>query len=397
MSQRTLPPVKFLIVDDLDENLLALGALLRRDDLEILEARSGDQALELLLVHEVALALVDVQMPGMSGFELAELMRGAERTRHIPIIFVTAGAQEERRIFRGYDAGAVDLLFKPIDPHILRHKAETFFRLYRQRQQLAEQLQLLREAERERERLNQELVATLRLNETFVAAVGHDLRNPLNAILSCAEVLMATPGDTPARQVAERLRSSGRRMARMIDDLFDLARARLGGGIPIDCQPADLSAVASKAIAELEVSNPDRPIAQHFEGDLTGVWDAARLEQVLSNLLGNAIRHGAPAAPIRLDIVRRPADIVVSVHNDGVISPEVLPELFSPFTGTQDHRQRGDGLGLGLYIVRQIVLAHGGEVRVKSNEGDGTTFRVYLPIDAGKPALTPAPPNPRPS
>ncbi|HEU4535770.1 MAG TPA: response regulator, partial [Polyangiaceae bacterium] len=169
MTDRDLPPARVLLVDDLDENLVALGALLRDAGVETLAARSGREALELLLEHEVALALVDVQMPELDGFELAELMRGSSRTRHVPIIFVTAGASEPRRVFRGYDAGAVDFLFKPVDQYILRHKVATFCELYRHRQLLARQAR--------------ELEETLRLNETFVAAVSHDLRNPLNAIL----------------------------------------------------------------------------------------------------------------------------------------------------------------------------------------------------------------------
>src|SRR5579864_1550009 len=132
--------VKCLLVDDLEENLLALSALLRRQDVEILTARSGSEALELLLVHPVALALLDVQMPEMDGFELAELMRGSERTRHIPIIFVTAGAGDQRRIFKGYESGAVDFLLKPIEPHVLKNKARVFFQLYRQQLQLADEL-----------------------------------------------------------------------------------------------------------------------------------------------------------------------------------------------------------------------------------------------------------------
>src|SRR5882757_5755232 len=132
--------VRCLLVDDVGENLLALSALLRREDVEILEARSGAEALELLLVHDVALALIDVQMPDMDGFELAELMRGSERTRQIPIIFVTAGARDRHRVFQGYETGAVDFLFKPIEPHILQSKADVFFQLYRQKQQLAREL-----------------------------------------------------------------------------------------------------------------------------------------------------------------------------------------------------------------------------------------------------------------
>jgi PAS domain S-box-containing protein len=140
--------VKFLLVDDLEENLLALEALLRREGLELLKARTGPEALELLLVHDFALALVDVQMPEMNGFELAELMRHTERTRRIPIIFLTAVATDERRRFRGYEAGAVDFLIKPLDPQALRSKAEVFYELYQQRQEVTRQRDELRTSEK---------------------------------------------------------------------------------------------------------------------------------------------------------------------------------------------------------------------------------------------------------
>ena len=142
MSNAT-QPIHFLIVDDLEENLLALEALLRRDGLSFLRARSGEQALELLLQHEVALALLDVQMPGMDGFELAELMRGNGRTQNVPIIFVTAGSADTQRRFRGYEAGAVDFIQKPIEPDILRSKANVFLELYQQRRALADSAEQL--------------------------------------------------------------------------------------------------------------------------------------------------------------------------------------------------------------------------------------------------------------
>src|ERR1700685_2857478 len=163
---RMLQRVKCLLVDDLEENLLALAALLRRDDVEVLTARSGPQALELLLVHDVALALLDVQMPKMDGFELAELMRGSERTREIPIIFVTAAARDQHRLFKGYESGAVDFLYKPIEPHIIENKAAVFFRLARQKQQLAPELQ--------------DKTGALRLHEMFMAVLGNDLCHPLS-------------------------------------------------------------------------------------------------------------------------------------------------------------------------------------------------------------------------
>ncbi len=350
-------PVKFLLVDDLEENLLVLEALLRREDLELFKARSGREALELALEHDFALALIDVQMPEMDGFELAELMRGAERTRHVPIIFVTAGIQERNRVFKGYDAGAVDFLFKPLEPQILRHKTETFFQLYRQRQELAE---------------------TLRLNEELMAVVGHDLKNPLNVVLMTTSLLAASQ-DPDVQKCAARLTSSGTRMVQIIDELFDLARARLGGGIPIERQPTDLEAVARKAVAELEATNPSRKIELVAAGNLLGEWDGGRLAQVLSNLVGNAVRHGNVTIPISVRLTGSASEVEVWVHNGGHISEDLIPRLFQPFQSGVGRRTRAEGLGLGLYIVQQIAIAHGGDVQVSSTPADGTTFRIRLP------------------
>ena len=157
-------PVYFLLVDDLEENLLSLEGLLRRYGLVLLKARSGPEALELLLEYDVALAILDVQMPEMDGYELAELMRGTERTRRAPIIFLTAGAADRQRRFRGYEAGAVDFLNKPIEPDILRSKASVFFELYQQRHQIAAQRDELKSyaaALMEADRRKDEFLATL--------------------------------------------------------------------------------------------------------------------------------------------------------------------------------------------------------------------------------------------
>ena len=151
---------RILIVDDLPENLLALDALIRQDDRKVLQARSADEALALLLQHEFALAILDVQMPGMNGFELAELMRGTERTRHIPIVFVSAAGRELNYAFRGYESGAVDFLHKPLDPQAVRSKVSVFVDLYRQRHAVKTQLDALETARRQQEVLLQELQAT---------------------------------------------------------------------------------------------------------------------------------------------------------------------------------------------------------------------------------------------
>jgi two-component system sensor histidine kinase/response regulator len=359
-------PVKCLLVDDLEENLLALAALLQRPGLEILTARSGPEALELLLVHDVALAFLDVQMPEMDGFELAELMRGSERTRQVPIIFVTAGARDRHRLFKGYESGAVDFLFKPIEPHILQNKAEVFFQLHRHKQQLARELQ--------------EKTETLRLNEMLTAVLSHDLRSPLNAVLTSAVLIQRRSTEQPVKDTADRILSSGKRMSRMIEDMLDMARARLAGGIPLKREPADLGVLIDRVISEVQAAYPEGRIEVQQAGDLNGNWDGERLAQVASNLLGNALQHGDASAAVNVKVDGTRAEaIVITVENSGTIPPDLLPQLFDPFRGAQRQAGRAEGLGLGLYIVQQIVAAHGGSVDVKSGDENRTIFAVRIP------------------
>lgn len=373
--------VKLLLVDDLEENLIALEALLQRDGLEVVTARSGEQALELLLVNDVALAFVDVCMPGMDGFELAELMRGSERTRHVPIIFVTAGPRDQHRLFKGYETGAVDFLYKPLDPNILRHKADSFIQLYRQKQQLADQFRELQASARERERLLRELTETLRLAEMFTAVLGHDLRSPLTAMTMGAELLASQTADRGVQKQARRLVTTGRRMERMVAELLDLSRARLADGIPVSRAPLDLRRVCEKVVGEQRLTNPEPGIEVQHRGDTNGVWDEDRLAQLLSNLLGNASRHGDEKRTIEVELDGTRADaVMLQVRNGGTIPSEIIPRLFDPFQVGREKRERPSGLGLGLFIVQQIAHAHGGTVKVESSEGrDTTTFVVTLP------------------
>ncbi len=357
-------PVKCLIVDDMEENLLALSALLEGGDVQLLTARSGAEALELALLHDVALAFLDVQMPEMDGFELAELLRGSERTRHIPLIFVTAGAREQTRLFKGYELGAVDFIYKPIEPLIVKNKADVFFELYRQRRQQALELQ--------------ERTETLRLNEMFSALLAHDLRNPLSAILASAQVLLKRTEDRAALETAERIITSGKRMGRLIEDMLDLARARLAGGIVVKPQPTDSRALIERVVREHQAAAPARVIECVYEGNCSGVWDPERIAQVASNLIGNALKHGKPDVPVRVLLDGEVADSVsLVVRNGGTIPPDVLTHLFDPFRGQR--AGRGEGLGLGLYIVNQIVQAHQGTVQVATERNDETSFRVHLP------------------
>ena len=358
-------PVRILLVDDLQNNLLALSALLQRDGIELLLAHSGAEALELLLAHHVALALVDVQMPGMDGFELAELMRGSERTRHVPIIFVTAGATDQRRIFKGYDAGAVDFLAKPIEAHILKSKVGVFIELEQQKMALARELA--------------EKTETLRLNEMFTAMLGHDLRGPLAAIVMSAMMLERKAPDPATHRSATRMLESGQRMSRMIVEMLDLARARLGGGIPVRRELLDLLPLVQRVVDEQRTVAPEHAIALSHEGDMQGAFDADRVAQLVANLVGNAVEHGTDArVDCALDGTATDA-VVLTVANAGRIPDAVLPQLFDPFRGRDAHKTRGDGLGLGLYIAEQIAKAHGGTVEASAAPDDRVVFRARLP------------------
>ncbi|MGE3544929.1 MAG: response regulator [Kofleriaceae bacterium] len=348
--------VKVLLVDDTPANLTALEALLRRSDIDLVSARSGAEALEHCLVQDFSLALIDVQMPEMDGFELAELMRGTERTKTVPIIFVTAGPRDQERTFKGYETGAVDFLYKPIDPQILSSKVNVFVELAQQRRQLVQALQL---------------------NEMFVGILGHDLRNPLSALVAGIELLtLRLEGDRNLEALG-RMRSSARRMQSMINELLDLTSARLGPGLGLARarQQVDLRELLSRAIDELRVVHKREFVFDGPESCIT-TGDPDRLLQLFSNLLGNAITLGSPDTPVTVRVARCEQEAVVEVHIHGQIPGELVSTLFEPFRGS---RNRSGGLGLGLFIAREIARAHGGEITLVSSDGSGTLFAVKLP------------------
>ncbi|MES2259056.1 MAG: hybrid sensor histidine kinase/response regulator [Pseudomonadota bacterium] len=358
-------PINILVVDDIQQNLVAAEALLARPGVALLTANSGAEALELLLVHEVALALIDVQMPNMDGFELAELIRGSERTRAIPLIFLTAATREPSYSFRGYEAGAVDFMFKPIDVKALVSKVNVFVEMYQQKMQLSQQLA--------------ELQRALDLNQMFTAVLGHDLRTPLSVLMNGAMLLPMMTDNPKVAVTAQRMQTSARRMAQMVDQLLDLARIR-SGGLRLRLSGADYAALC-RAIAD-EFHNPDQPLRIVLDcvGDLQGRCDGGMMSQVLSNLLGNALVHGEPDAPVRVRVDGSASDaITFSVGNRGVIAAPQLECLFEPYQQGCASRKSGAGLGLGLYTARMFIEAHGGVIVVASNPAQGTVFTVTVP------------------
>jgi signal transduction histidine kinase len=255
----------------------------------------------------------------------------------------------------------------------------------------------LRDALRERGRVEDELRACVRreqeareraeandaYKEMFLGILGHDLRNPLSTVLTTAQLMKVRDTLAPdAEKRLQRILGSGQRMERMISQLLDVTRARLADGIPVNrSEGHDLVALASKIVEELRAANPERRIDLRAEGKCPARLDADRLEQVISNLVGNAVVHGDPASPITVTVSRRGELASLSVHNFGrPIDSQLTPALFNPFKRRENGHDRPSGLGLGLYIAERIVSAHGGTIAVESTVDRGTRFEVIIPV-----------------
>jgi signal transduction histidine kinase len=373
-------PVHFLLVDDLAENLLSLEALLRRDGLVLLKASSGPEALELLLTHEVGLALLDVQMPGMDGFELAELMRGTERTRRVPIIFLTAGEADRQRRFRGYETGAVDFLHKPIEPDILRSKAEVFFELNRQQQLLEHQRDELRDAAAA-------LKEADRRKDEFLATLAHELRNPLAPIRNGLQVLRLSASDKKTDEVRDMMDRQLTHLVRLIDDLLDVSRVSQG---KIDLRRETIS-VQDVLQSAIETSRPLIESAKHvltLDVPQTPLWldaDLTRLAQVVGNLLNNAAKYTPEGGAITLSAREEGDDVAIGVSDNGSgIPADMLPKVFDLFTQVDRTMDRAQGgLGIGLALVKRLVEMHGGRITAESaGPGQGSRFTLRLPLAA---------------
>ncbi|KND56576.1 two-component hybrid sensor and regulator [Candidatus Paraburkholderia kirkii] len=290
--------IHVLIVDDIRNNITALEASLARPDLLVLKAESGPAVLELLLKHEVALAILDVNMPGMDGFELAELMRGSPRTAHVPIIFLTATAQDASRTFRGYEAGAVDFLYKPFDSRILNSKVDVFIQMERQKQQLATQLATVQQL--------------LDAHEMLMAVLGHDLRTPLSAVITSAEYLARFVPDENVANIGTRIKSSGMRMVRMVDQLLNLARLR-GGRVTLQPRAVELTTLAKNIVDEYEARVGKGRTSLLHQGDTLLQGDGDLLSQVFSNLIGNALQHGLEGSAIQVRLDGGGEDVTIAV------------------------------------------------------------------------------------
>lgn len=229
-----------------------------------------------------------------------------------------------------------------------------------------------------------------RSRQMFLAILGHDLRNPLNAVAMSASVLSETAGlDADSLGMASNISASAAAMTRMIGDLLVFAGSGLGAAMPLCPAAIDVDNLCREVVEEMRAAHPTRTLRYEPRGDLTGEWDAARLRQVVSNLLGNALHHGGNSGPVALTAAGEGSDVLLAVHNAGPpIPPDVLPTIFEPLvrgsSAESERRRRPGSLGLGLYIAREVVTAHGGAIDVKSSAEAGTIFTVSLPRRGGR-------------
>lgn len=376
---------KVLIVDDHRENIVALRGLIQSHDVEILEAVNAREALSLLTDHEFGLALLDVQMPETTGFELARLLRGVRRCRHLPVIFVTAHQQNQNVVFEGYETGAVDFLFKPLDPHVVRSKVRVFVELHQQRLQLQAHVNEL-------QRLRLEAESATYAKSQFLANMSHEIRTPLAAVMGFADLLARREYCESERlQLASSVKRNGEHLLRLIGDILDISRIE-ANRLDFEVAPFELNDVLREVQETLSIKAAGKEVELHMARLPAPAWfrsDRARVKQVMLNVVGNAIKFSERGGSVNVDISLRPGRdgselIAITVTDQGIgMSKSQADKLFQPFTQADASTQRRfGGSGLGLTISRQIAEALGGYVKlVKSAPALGSTFALGFELE----------------
>ena len=421
-------PVNILVVDDRDENLIAVEAVLSDPGYRLVRARSGREALKEVLDQDFALILLDVVMPGVDGYETATLIRERPRSRQTPIIFLTANDWGAQHVFRGYTVGAVDYLVKPVPADVLRSKVAVFVELFNRQEALrvgqeelertiadrtrelgqtnvALQAEIEERSKIEKERvqlLKREQSARLeaeranRLKDEFLATLSHELRTPLNAIVGWAHVLGQSSHDRDTVQrAAAVIRQNATSQSQLIDDILDVSRI-IGGRLVLDTELVPLHAVIDDAIESLMPAASAKTIhvTRDLDREIAVIGDRDRLQQVVWNLVSNALKFTPKGGRVQVRLTEIDGDAQIEVTDTGIgISPEFLPFVFDRFRQADSSMsRRHSGLGLGMAIVRHLVELHGGTVSVESaGENQGTTFRLLLTSHTGAAPEFPAP------
>jgi len=379
--------VNILLVDDQPANLVALEAMLQGLGQNLIQAGSGREALKWLLTHEVAVVLLDVKMPDMDGFETATLIRERDKSRHTPIIFLTAADQSQTQAVRGYAVGAVDYLVKPVVPEFVRSKVAVFVELAKKNELLRRQTQLLRESEQDardvaeaRAELVRDLEHKNRELESFSYAVSHDLRAPLRRIESFSRAVQDSQAgrlDESGRRFLDRVREASQQMSQLIDDVLYLSRVTRA---EMREQEVDLSGLVALLLGRMAEAEPGRQVEIRIRPGVTVTADGQLLRIALENLLENAWKFTGrtPAPRIEFGMTNVGGEPTYFIRDNGAgFDMAYADRLFGPFQRLH-LASEFPGTGVGLATVQRVIHRHGGRVWAEGTPGQGATFHFTL-------------------
>ncbi|MCX2452890.1 hybrid sensor histidine kinase/response regulator [Pedobacter sp. PLR] len=367
-----------LIVDDTPENLISLKKVLEKHTFEVDTASSGEEALKKVLKNEYVLIILDVQMPGMDGFEVAEAISGYSKAKETAIIFLSAANTETKFITKGYSSGGLDYITKPVDMDILLLKVKTFYRIYEQSRKLIEiQKALLDEIEFRKQ--------AERKKDEFISIASHELKTPLTSVKGYVQLLERSidKGDVPTlKKHLAKAQVQLEKLNELITDLLDISKIE-SGKLKFNKQPFVIDDLLDSVIEIIHQSNPEFKLVKTGSVSREICGDEMRIEQVVINFLTNAIKYSPGTSEVHIHVEERGKDVYVGVRDFGIgIDKELQKNVFEKFYRVEETAIHFQGLGIGLYISSEIIRRHGGEVGVKSIPGEGSEFYFSIPFEA---------------
>ena len=370
-----------LIVDDSPENIFSLKTLLELHDFPTDSASGGEEALRKVLKNSYALIILDVQMPGMDGFEVAETLSGNNLSKDIPIIFLSAINVEKKYITKGYSSGGIDYVTKPIDPDLLLLRVKTFYRLYEQNRVLNEMQDSLKKEIEFRKAAQQEALAASKRKDEFMSIASHELKTPLASMKAYVQLLgRSLDKDDKVRPYVDRTLVQINKLNALIADLLDSSRIE-NGSLKFNESLFNFGKLLKDSVEMMRQTYPDYQIRVSGDSNVLVLGDELRLEQVILNYMTNAVKYSPDIKEIEISTHMENNNLIVAVRDHGIgIPKENQADVFRKFYRAEGSAQRFQGLGIGLYICFEIIQRHHGKCWLESEPGKGSVFYFSLPV-----------------